>query len=87
MLKKRDRKNKKILNEVSKYLGQGIASLINVFDPEVVILAGGVRETGQVFLNMIKKQTEKYIMIPNKPDIRWTKLKHPGILGAGLLIR
>ncbi len=86
LLKKRDRKNKKILNRVSMYLGQGIASLINIFDPEVVILSGGAREAGQVFLNMIKKQAEKYVMIPNKPDIRWTKLKHPGILGASLLV-
>src|SRR3989344_8644900 len=36
-----DRKYWKKLDRVAMYLGQGIASLINVFDPEVVILMGG----------------------------------------------
>ena len=79
-------KAKKFLNELSLCIGQGIASLVAVFDPEAVILAGGVRETGSTFLNMIKKQANKYIMIPEKPEIKWTALEHPGILGAALLI-
>ncbi len=87
LLKKKDRKAKMILNKTSIYLGQGIASLINVFDPEVVILAGGVREIGNKFLSMIKKQAEKYVLIQRKVDIRWSSLEHPGILGASLLVK
>ena len=78
---------KEILEQTSLYLGQGIASLINIFDPEIVILSGGIKETGQVFLNMIKKQVKKYVALPKTTPIEWTKLKHPGILGAGLLMR
>jgi len=80
------KKDKKTLEKISKYLGQGIASLINIFDPEVVILMGGAREAGQVFLNMIKKHTKKHVLLPRVPDIKWSKLKHPGILGASLLV-
>lgn len=87
LLKIRDKRARKILNETSNYLGQGIASLINIFDPEVVILSGGVRETGDKFLNMIKKQTNKQTILPKKTPIMWTKLKHPGILGASLLVK
>ena len=76
-----------ILNKTSIYLGQGIASLINIFDPEVVILAGGVREIGNKFLDMIKKQAEKYVLIQRKVNIKWSSLEHPGILGASLLVR
>lgn len=87
LLKIKDKRARKILNETSNYLGQGIASLINIFDPEVVILSGGIRETGDKFLNMIKKQINKYTILPKKTFIRWTKLKHSGILGASLLIK
>lgn len=87
LLKIKDKRARKILNETSNYLGQGIASLINIFDPEVIILSGGIRETGDKFLNMIKKQINKYTILPKKTFIRWTKLKHPGILGASLLIK
>jgi hypothetical protein len=61
--------------------------LINVFDPEVVILMGGAREAGQPFLDMIRKYTQKYVILPTIPDIKWSKLAHPGILGASLLVR
>ncbi|MDP3027324.1 MAG: ROK family protein [Nanoarchaeota archaeon] len=78
---------KEKLQIVSKYLGQGIGSLINVFDPEIVIIAGGIRENGNKFLNMIKKEVKKYQIIPRNVEIKFSKLEHPGILGANLLVR
>tara|TARA_Y100000310_G_scaffold344591_1_gene458183 strand:- start:10424 stop:11245 length:822 start_codon:yes stop_codon:yes gene_type:complete len=86
LIKSKNPKAKKILNEITMYLGQGIASLANAFDPEIVIISGGVRETGLPFLNMIKKQAQKYNSLPKKVPISWTKLDHPGVLGASLLV-
>jgi len=87
LVKMNNSKSKKILQELSKYLSQGIASLINVFDPEIVVLSGGMSKTGNKFLTQIRNQVPKYLLIPRKPKIVWTKLKHPGILGASLLIK
>jgi glucokinase len=78
---------KEKLQIVSKYLGQGIGSLINVFDPEIVIIAGGIKENGSRFLNMIKKEVKKYQIIPRNVEIKFSRLEHPGILGASLLVR
>lgn len=86
LLAMKDKNAKKILQQTSIYLGQGIASLINIFDPEIVILSGGIKETGKAFLEIVKKQTQKYSILPKKTQISWTKLKHPGILGASLLV-
>jgi glucokinase len=86
LLKINNKKSKKFLDEIAVCLGQGIASLVAVFDPEVVILSGGVKETGTKFLNMIKKKTQEYNEIPRTPPIKWTSLNHPGILGASLLV-
>jgi len=87
LLKMKNRKARKIVRDASVCLGQGIASLINVFDPEVVILSGGIKETGDKFLNMISEQAKKYVIFPRVPKIQWTKLEHPGVLGAGLLLK
>jgi glucokinase len=86
LVKKRDLKSKKILEKAGDYLGQGIASIISILDPEVVVLAGGPSEAGDSFLSVIKLGVEKYTFLPKKTPVVWTKLKHPGILGASLLV-
>jgi len=82
-----DEENKNNLNKTLKYIGQGIASMINIFDPEVVIIFGGVKENGKKFVEMIKKHTKRHVILDNMPDIKWSNLDHPGILGASLLIK
>lgn len=84
LMKMKDVRAKRVLNEFMEYYGQGIASLIHCFDPEAVILAGGVIECGESFLRMVRKYVAKYSRLPKKTPIIWTKLKHPGVLGASL---
>ena len=78
--------SRKILDETTDYLGKGIASLVNAFDPEIVIIGGGIREAGDPFLNLVKKKVKKYSFLPKNTPIVWTKLEHPGTLGASLLV-
>jgi len=87
LLNMKDKKAKNIIEETTKYLGQGIASLISVFDPEIVILMGGIRECGDKLLNKIKKQVYNHTIITEKTPVQWSKLAHPGILGASLLVK
>ncbi len=52
-----------ILEETGKYLGIGIANLINLFNPEVVILGGWVEmEAGKILLPIIRSTAEKYAL-------------------------
>ena len=86
LLNMNDRRANEIIEQISSYLGQGIASLVNIFDPEIVVIAGGVRETGDRFLNKIRKHAKKFTLIPSMPKIKWSKLNHPGTLGAAMLV-
>jgi len=86
LVKMNNSKSREILESISEYLGQGIGSLINVFNPEIVVLAGGMRHAGEGFLNNVREKTKKYIMLPGKFEIAWTKLEHPGTFGASLLL-
>ena len=86
LIKMKENKARKIIEETSDALALGIGSLINVFNPEIVVLAGGMREAGEEFLNIIRKKSVNYIRLPSKYEIVWSKLEEPGILGAGLIV-
>lgn len=86
LLKMNITKSNEILEKIVKCMGEGISSIMNVFDPEIVVLAGGIKENGKKFLEMIKKEAKKHSVLPRKTEIVWSKLEHPGTLGASLLI-
>ncbi len=87
LVKMDNKKSKKILNEAADYLGEGIASLVSAFNPEVVLIGGGVREAGSSFLKLIKEKTQKHSFLKKRIPILFTTLKHQGIIGASLLIK
>jgi len=85
LLEKKDKFSKKIFEEIIDIVARGLTSLIDIFDPEIVILMGGIRETGNSFLKPLSKKVKKYVLLPKTPKIKWSSLEHPGILGASLL--
>ncbi len=87
LIKMKNKEADMILESISDHMGQGIATAINIFDPEIVVLNGGVKEAGDAFLDKIKEHAKKYIIIPRDTLITWSKLNHPGTLGASLLIK
>lgn len=86
LVKMKDERAKKILKEAADYLGEGIASVISVLDSEVVVLGGGVRDSGAGFLEMVNKSLKKYSFLPKKVNVIFGKVSHPGVLGAALLL-
>jgi glucokinase len=47
------------INETAEYLGMGIANIISVLNPEIVILGGGLMEAADLFLPAIKQGVVK----------------------------
>ena len=48
-----------ILAEAGDQLGVAIASLVNLFNPDIVVVGGGVAQTGDLFLEPIRKAVQK----------------------------
>lgn len=72
----------------SEIIGLGVASVINILNPEIVILGGGAVSVGKVDMAVIKKSALKYIMSPlaKKTPIVKAKLgKNAQAIGATLL--
>lgn len=44
-----------IAEETGKYLGIGVGSLINILNPEMVILTGGMMKAGDLLFNQVRK--------------------------------
>jgi glucokinase len=48
-----------IVAETARYLGTGIASLLNVFNPDVVVIAGGVTQAGDALLGPVREEVAR----------------------------
>lgn len=86
LIKMKNKEADMVLESISDHMGQGIATAINIFDPEIVVLNGGVRECGNALLDKVIKHARKHIILPHETPIQWSKLAHPGTLGASLLV-
>ena len=80
----------KAYKEIGHYLGLGLANVVNLIDPEVIVIGGGVAESHGLFLSKLKKTLREYIINPEAKKIKIliSKLeKNSGAIGAALLIQ
>ena len=79
-----------IVEEIGQKLGKQIAGLINLFNPELVIIGGTMSTTGDYITQPIKTAVRKYSLnLVNKDSvIMASKLKDKaGVVGACMLAR
>lgn len=79
-----------IVEEIGQKLGKQVAGLINIFNPEMVIIGGTLSLTGDYITQPIKTAVRKYSLnLVNKDSVIVTsKLKDKaGIIGACMLAR
>ena len=77
-----DFKIKELINKnIIKTMALGIATMIIIIDPEIVVVNGEIIDFGKDFLELLK--TEVYKLIPFKRQILFSKLKEKsGLFGA-----
>jgi len=75
-------KSKKAWNEIGEKLGISIANLINAFDPDVVVLGGGISKAFRLFKDGMNKEIRKRA-IRNVPVIVGNE--NSSIIGAASL--
>ena len=79
-----------LIAKVGERLGRAIAMLINVFNPELVILGGSLAMTEDYLRLPIQSSINKYSLsrVSNDTKIRVSKLgNRAGVIGASLLVR
>lgn len=79
-----------LIAEIGEHLGRGIAALINIFNPELVVLGGAMMATGEYIWLPVKTAINKYSLslVNNDTQIKISTMgERAGILGACLLVR
>lgn len=74
----------------SDWLGRGIASLIHSFDPKIVVLGGGVSESGHLFLGLVRDAVLEHgirSLVEGVPIVLSKLGNKAGIVGAAALAR
>jgi glucokinase len=76
------------LTVLGERLGIGIASAINVFDPEQVVVGGGVIAAGELLLGPARETASRYVLpgVGSRTEIRAARYGNDaGVRGAALL--
>lgn len=79
-----------LIEEVGNTLGKHIAGLINLFNPELVVVGGAVAAAGDYLLLSVKSAIKKYSLnlVSNDTVVKLSKLgDEAGVIGACMLTR
>ena len=66
-----------------------MGSLVNILEPDVFVLGGGVMQSSEYFLDDLKKAIDNYVFPQMKGKVRIEKAyfdQDAGIIGASLLV-
>lgn len=89
-VKKEDRVAKAVLEQYISYLATGIANLINIFQPDLLCISGGISQAGSLLLDPLKALVEKEVYTRQDKSgqtvLKVAKLvSDAGMIGAALL--
>jgi glucokinase len=76
------------LAELGRRLGAGIASLVNVFNPELVILGGGFAKAGELLFEPARETVAVEALPPGRDLVRIVPAElgaDAGMIGAALV--
>jgi glucokinase len=80
-----------VLDNASHYLGLGLAYLVNLFNPQMIVLGGGVIANHHEWLDSIRANTKKFSMdamygaVTIAPATLGTNSGLQGALAAGVM--
>ena len=87
-VKAKDTLAMEVAQEFGKYLGNGLASIACVVNPEAIVIGGGVSKAGEILIDYIKPYYEKNVFhgSRNVKFARATLGNDAGIYGAAKLV-
>ena len=79
-----------VLEEVGRWLGVGLAGLVNIFNPDVVAVGGGAMGAGELILGPAREEVRKRARSPSRDLVEIKKAAlgpDSGMIGAAALAR
>ncbi len=75
-----------IFNELGRNIGIGLSNISNIFDPELIVLAGGITKSYELFKDAMFEEYEKRVLKATRTKIKKSELGElAGVLGVAAL--
>jgi glucokinase len=81
---------REVITTIGERLGVGLVSLINIFNPEVVVIGGGVSAAGELLLEPARRVVAERALAPGRDAVRIVTAafgQEAGLVGAALAAR
>jgi glucokinase len=85
----KDKVTQKYIQRAAKYIGRAIGQLINVINPEMIIINGDITLAGEVFLDPLEEEINKYAFRANNAAMKIISSnlgENAGLIGAASLV-
>src|SRR5437763_1869131 len=79
---------RRVLEETAKYLGMGIANIVSILNPQIVVLGGGLMQAGDLLLDPLRREVREWAqpLAARSVRIELTQLgEEAGVLGSARL--
>ena len=76
-----------VMAAIGRNLGAGLASVVNIFEPEVVVIGGGASAAGDLLLDPAREVVAERALRPSRDHVRIVAAalgEEAGMVGAGL---
>ena len=76
-----------VMAVVGRSLGAGLASVVNIFEPEVIVIGGGASAAGDLLLDPAREVVAQRALRPSRDVVRIVPAalgEEAGMVGAGL---
>ncbi len=76
------------VDEVGRWLGIGLSNMVNIFNPDMVVVGGGLGDLGELLLAPARAVLRATALVPGRDTVRVISAElgnTAGMLGAGLL--
>jgi glucokinase len=77
-----------LLTEIGRKLGSGLGSLVNAFDPELIVIGGGFAAAGELLLVPAREVLAREALKPMRDSVRIVRAElgtSAGLIGAGMV--
>ena len=79
-----------IVSKAAEYLGVGMVNLVNIFNPEMIIVGGGMAKMGDLLLNSARQVVRERAFQVSAEAVRIVPAElgdNAGVLGAAIFAR
>ncbi|MBO5364446.1 MAG: ROK family protein [Clostridia bacterium] len=77
----------KVVDQYISYIADGVVSMVNIFEPEILVIGGGISAEGEYLMAPIRKHVEEFAYSKGLPqtELRIASLANDaGIIGAAM---